>query len=92
VCQHIRYDTQKICGLPGTDVDHIDRGDDHRLENLQLLCRWHHNEKSGSEGGNANAARLKARTPQKRSPGLIYDDEPVAYRKRWGGGKRKAPP
>ncbi len=38
------------CPRPGTDVDHIIAGDDHRLTNLQLLCRFHHNQKSSREG------------------------------------------
>lgn len=55
MCQHVRLDTGRACGLQATDVDHIERGDDHRPENLQALCGWHHRKKSGSEGGRASA-------------------------------------
>ncbi|WTJ65301.1 HNH endonuclease [Streptomyces niveus] len=50
-----RYSDGRRCELPGTDVDHIEPGDDHRDANLQLLCTWHHARKSSSEGGSAAA-------------------------------------
>lgn len=55
-CTH-RDDYGKRCIEAGTDVDHIRRGDDHRSENLRVLCRWHHNAKSSAEGGEARAIR-----------------------------------
>lgn len=54
------------CGAPGTDIDHIRRGDDHRLDNLWLLCRACHTAKTQAE---AAAARVRMyRTPE-RHPG-----------------------
>jgi hypothetical protein len=63
------------CGEPATDVDHIDPGDDHRDENLQALCDWHHKRKSGLEGAAALARkRAKIKKKYRRSeghPGLL---------------------
>lgn len=53
-CQWREDDVPGICGERGSDVDHINPGDDHSPENLQTLCRWHHARKSAAEG---NAAR-----------------------------------
>jgi len=47
-CQHVDHYGNR-CHQPGTDVDHIVPGDDHSLENLQLLCRRHHLAKTGRE-------------------------------------------
>lgn len=44
------------CPAPGTDVDHIGYRDDHRLVNLRLLCREHHNRRSSAQGNAAQAA------------------------------------
>lgn len=54
-----------ICGERGSDVDHVQRGDDHRLENLQTLCRYHHARKSSAEGNAVNPAKFK---PRRRAP------------------------
>lgn len=37
----------KKCGQPGTDIDHI-HGSSNEMENLQLLCKTCHNEKTKS--------------------------------------------
>jgi 5-methylcytosine-specific restriction endonuclease McrA len=40
-------DTDLLCGEEGTEVHHrAGRGgvDPHRLDNLLLLCKWHHDE------------------------------------------------
>ena len=63
VCQWPRADGG-VCGAPATDVDHVQPGDDHSLANLRALCRWHHQRKSGSEGGRA----LWRRAPSRRRP------------------------
>jgi 5-methylcytosine-specific restriction protein A len=73
-CQHLRVDTQRLCGKPATDVDHIRNDDDHSYSNLQALCTYHHRQKSGREGGIASGiVRRKAREgkPQKKHPGLL---------------------
>lgn len=57
------------CGAPGTDVDHITHGDDHRLANLQLLCHPCHNTKTQAEAQAARQAKSTRRPPQPH-PGL----------------------
>jgi 5-methylcytosine-specific restriction protein A len=72
ICQHVRTDTGRICAYRATDVDHIERGDDHRESNLQALCDYHHKKKSGREGGLASRdarAKRRAATASKH-PGL----------------------
>ncbi|EWS99563.1 hypothetical protein N865_02065 [Intrasporangium oryzae NRRL B-24470] len=62
------------CPRRATDCDHVERGDDHRLDNLQALCRPHHSWKSAHEGGTASAARRGPRLSTARAaephPGL----------------------
>lgn len=60
------------CTAESEEADHIERGDDHRLANLQGLCSHHHAKKSAREGNDAKA-RLKAlrKRPVERHPGRI---------------------
>lgn len=41
------------CNAIGNECDHVQRGDNHSLSNLQWLCRPHHAAKSSAEGGSA---------------------------------------
>lgn len=66
-CQH-RDDLGVPCLAPANQVDHVRHGDDHSLDNLQALCRWHHARKSSAEG---NAAQPRRRRPPEPHPGLI---------------------
>lgn len=64
------------CGKPANQVDHVRAGDDHSEENLQALCEWHHNQKSGREGAEASRkARAQRATrfrrTEERHPGLL---------------------
>ena len=74
-CQHREPGTGQLCGMYATEVDHIDRGDDHAEENLQALCTDHHRSKSGREG--AQAAQQKRRATRQKfrrtedHPGLL---------------------
>jgi 5-methylcytosine-specific restriction endonuclease McrA len=72
-CQHIRYDTERKCGRTARDVDHIEGRLDHRPENLQSLCGWHHDEKTNHDAGVASgeARRKKAEGSKKKHPGLL---------------------
>ena len=67
--------SDRICGEPAIDVDHIRRGDDHRLENLRCICDWHHAKKSAAEGARAyNAALKKSKGKFRRTeqhPGML---------------------
>lgn len=60
-----------LCEGPTNQVDHVDhrRRWDHRPENLQLLCEYHHRAKSSREG---NAVKPPPRNrPRERHPGLM---------------------
>jgi 5-methylcytosine-specific restriction endonuclease McrA len=71
-CQHVRYDTGRKCGARANQVDHIDDRDDHSYRNLRSLCEWHHNQKSGRQGGTASqAARRRNQPAPKRHPGIL---------------------
>lgn len=54
------------CPELGAECDHIERGDDHDLANLQWLCKPHHAAKTSREG---NAApRLSRHRPPEEHP------------------------
>ena len=55
-CTYVERDGTR-CPLPATDVDHVERGDDHSDENLTSLCEGHHAHKSAREGVEAKAAK-----------------------------------
>ncbi len=65
-----RLPSGKRCPRPGADVDHRVNNDNHDLSNLQLLCRHHHDKKTGRE---ALAGRRIKRTgrPEEPHPGMI---------------------
>ena len=60
------------CDGKGTEVDHIHRGDDHRLENLELLNHYCHQDKTNRESSERNrkTAQMKKR-PMETHPGRI---------------------
>lgn len=61
------------CDAPGTDCDHVERGDNHDLSNLAWLCKRHHSQKSSAEGNEAQAAiRAQSRRPPERHPSSIF--------------------
>lgn len=70
-CRHVRYDTGAPCGRRANEVDHIDDRNDHRDENLQALCHWHHLRKSGRQGGLAAQAQRASSPPPRRHPGIL---------------------
>ena len=45
--------------MSSQEVDHIERGDDHRDVNLRGMCRPCHGRKSSQEGNEAKAAKKK---------------------------------
>ena len=59
------------CDGIGTDVDHIIEGDDHRLENLQLLSRACHVAKTAREAAERNRTKVTGRKRPERHPGTI---------------------
>ena len=69
ICQATMRDGSR-CTDRGTDVDHIERGDNHDLSNLQLLCKWHHGKKTAYEANQARP-RLTEKRPPESHPGLL---------------------
>lgn len=59
------------CGAPANQADHVRPGDDHSLENLQSLCRWHHARKSSAEGAAARPPRPTQARPPEAHPGML---------------------
>jgi 5-methylcytosine-specific restriction protein A len=76
-CQ-MRFTDGKRCGEYANQVDHIVRGNNHELANLQALCDYCHKHKTGQEGGAASAAsRVNAAGRFRRTerhPGLVGGD------------------
>jgi 5-methylcytosine-specific restriction endonuclease McrA len=70
-CQeHMRDGTP--CTDRGTEVDHIiplSAGGTDDLENLRLLCTWHHARKSSREGAAARKP-ISERKPREAHPGF----------------------
>ena len=57
------------CEGTATEVDHIQRGDNHHPANLQSACHWCHARKSSAEGRAAQRRWSSKRKPE-RHPGL----------------------
>lgn len=70
-CEVLKKDGSR-CWDKATEVDHIQRGDDHSLVNLRGICSWHHARKSAQEGVEARRERnaILYRAPEKH-PGII---------------------
>lgn len=67
ICE-IRYPNR--CTGVATDVDHIQRGNDHSRSNLQAACWRCHLKKSSIEGNQARwAKKARGKRPQERHPG-----------------------
>lgn len=64
------------CEIRGNQVDHIERGDNHDLSNLQTLCEFHHKQKTAKEAAEARAAKGY---PTQKRPGETH---PLARAKR----------
>jgi|TARA_B110000971_G_C20004250_1_gene498318 5-methylcytosine-specific restriction protein A len=65
--------TYNRCSYQGRDVDHIinvAQGGSHELSNLQLLCEWHHKQKTQAEA-KANRVSRTERHPGEKHPGLL---------------------
>ena len=67
-----------MCGEPANQVDHIEPGDDHSLDNLQSLCRWHHARKSSAEGAAARGPRPTQKREPRPNPGIRAASESPA--------------
>lgn len=59
------------CLGTASEVDHIQRGNDHRRENLRAVCKPCHAKKSSREG-NARRSELRSRRFRtERHPGIL---------------------
>ena len=58
------------CAVEATEVDHINRGNNHQVSNLRAACKPCHARKSSAEG-NSRRRQLKALRyrPTERHPG-----------------------
>ena len=66
------------CTSPATDVDHIRRGDDHSLDNLQSLCNHHHLVKTQGESVAAKKEiQQRFRRKPEEHPGLAWGNKPL---------------
>ncbi|MFE3657265.1 HNH endonuclease [Streptomyces sp. NPDC059165] len=62
----------RACGRPANQVDHIGDRHDHRPENLQALCEWHHDRKTSRQGNlSPNRAKITEARTRERHPGLM---------------------
>lgn len=60
-----------LCGGHATEVDHVERGDDHRDENLGAICEPDHVVKSAREGNEARSKKYRTRREPERHPGIL---------------------
>lgn len=70
-CQ-LRFD---CCTKVSTEVDHKNRGDDHRMENLQGVCGPCHKRKTAGEAAEARAQNPppSRRRPTEEHPGFLHN-------------------
>ncbi len=76
MCEHISEpdllsEHGERCTYKGKDVDHIvnvAKGGSDDPSNLQLLCDWHHKQKTAREAAEARKPRTE-RHPRERHPG-----------------------
>lgn len=73
-CERVKTSSGRRCPNPGTDCDHIVRpadGGSEDLLNLQLLCFFHHREKTSKEGQQARAeSQARTQRDKPKHPGL----------------------
>ncbi|MFG3715790.1 HNH endonuclease [Micromonospora sp. NPDC047730] len=69
-CRQV-FTTGERCGAPGSEVDHVERGDNHDLANLQTLCSYCHARKTAGEAAQARRPRPKRARESERHPGAL---------------------
>lgn len=83
-CEHIMQHNLERCPERGRDVDHInerDNGGTDELGNLQLLCDWHHRQKTGRYAGRKSQKmrRERAKRDAGKHPGIRNDSPRVRF-------------
>lgn len=64
-------DEGQRCPEPGTDADHIGDRDDHSLDNLRTLCRYHHKKRTALQAIAARAQQPSRTRATEKHAGLI---------------------
>ena len=73
-CEAQLHDTGLRCEAVATDCDHVSRGDDHDVANLQALCSWHHKRKTHQEAmAELERVRRRREPPARHHPGELPD-------------------
>lgn len=74
-CTALDANTDERCTGPAEECDHIGSRDDHSIEMLRSLCKWHHSQKTARQGARAAAARRKKMANrfrrEEKHPGLL---------------------
>ena len=77
ICEHkteaTEHSASARCTYKGDDVDHIINlasGGTDDMSNLQLLCSWHHKQKTAREAAAARSPKSEQR-PREKHPGLL---------------------
>lgn len=61
----------KGCTYRATDIDHIERGNNHNLDNLRAACHHCHMVRTGHDGGTAQRHRKPAKRAPEPHPGYV---------------------
>lgn len=69
VCQ-LSY--EGVCAGQATEVDHVDRNDDHSLNNLRAVCHPCHRQRTQAQATEATRKLwAQTRVPRPKHPGLL---------------------
>ena len=74
-CEAVRHDPR--CQGAGSHCDHVDRGDDHSLANLQWLSKPCHDAKTRVEAAEAHGITRPGRLPSESHPGRVGEGSPI---------------
>ncbi|MEU3976880.1 HNH endonuclease signature motif containing protein [Streptomyces bacillaris] len=80
-------DDGERCPEPGTDADHIGDSEDHRLDNLRMLCGYHHRKRTAMQARAARGPIPSRRRPAEPHPGLL--PQPATSQSRAAGARKQ---
>lgn len=70
-CRWLLPKSGKRCPRKGADVDHRYGPNRHKIDDLWLLCRTHHDAKTAKESYAGRMKRKTKKRPPERHPGLL---------------------